>query len=304
MSWKFKLVYGPNGRALGGLAWDGKSMLVSDAMDLKILSFAAGAKEPTVFRKWTNRVNGIAFGPGGILYGCQEGSRRVIEMKPDGSSVVTTTVIDGAQYNHPYNASIDKKGRVWFSDRLHAVLASGPQVFPYLPHQSVLRMTLMGRPHTEWHVERMTYDTKSPRGVAVSPDEKTLYVAETQTVPGGVRELRAYPILADGTLGPCSVLHSFGADHRGVHRGIDGICVGRDGNIFACAGWSRSGPGPTVYVFDPSGRVVESHALPEGTPLNCAFGGADLSTLYVTTTEGHLYRAQTGYAGYLLYKAA
>src|SRR6202000_1750256 len=120
---------------------------------------------------------------------------------------------------------------VWFSDRLHAVLASGPQVFPYLPHQSVLRMTLLGRPHTEWHVERMTFDTKSPRGVAVSPDvktayvaesatgpgggagaadEKTLYVPETATVPGGVQELRAYPILDDGTLGPGVVLHSFG----------------------------------------------------------------------------------------------
>ena len=121
----------------------------------------------------------------------------------------------------------------------------------------------------------MTFDTKSPRGVALSPDGKTLYVAETDNTPGGVRELRAYPILEDGTLDAYVVLHTFGSDRRGVHRGIEGMCVDSEGNIVACAGWRRSGPGPLVYVFAPSGAILETHEIPGDVPLNCAFGDAD-----------------------------
>src|SRR6185436_13621098 len=159
----------------------------------------------------------------------------------------------------------------------HPLPASGPAVFPYLEQQSVLRMEQGARPQSHWHIQRLTFDTQSARGLALSPDEKTLYVSETNNEPGGVRELRAYPILDDGTLGPYRLLHSFGADSRGVHRGIEGMCVDAGGNVFACAGWTRSGPGPLLYVFSPSGQVLESHAVPEGEPVNCAFGERDLS---------------------------
>jgi gluconolactonase len=64
------------------------------------------------------------------------------------------------------------------------------------------------------------------------------------------------------------------------------MCLDAEGNILACAGWARSGPGPLVYVFTPSGRVLESHPVPAGNPMKCAFGDAGLGTLYVTTGEG------------------
>ena len=103
-------------------------------------------------------------------------------------------------------------------------------------------------------------------------------------------------------LGPYRLLHTFGADSRGVHRGIEGLCIDADGNIIAVGGWKRSGPGPLVYIFAPSGRVLESHALPEDRPVNCAFGDRDLSTLYVTTEAGHLLRAKgTGRKGHVLH---
>ena len=62
------------------------------------------------------------------------------------------------------------------------------------------------------------------------------------------------PIRADGTLDHPIVLHTFGADHRGHHRGIEGMCLDADGNIVAVGGWQRSGPGPLVYVFSPRAR--------------------------------------------------
>jgi gluconolactonase len=74
------------------------------------------------------------------------------------------------------------------------------------------------------------------------------------------------------------------------------------GNIIACAGHRESGPGPMIYVFAPSGRVLETHPVPVDHPTNCTFGDADLGTLYVTTGGGHLFRVRnTGRRGWLSY---
>lgn len=223
---------------------------------------------------------------------------------PDGSATVTATRVAGKVHNNPYFLTVDRQERIWFSDPDHSTLAvgPGPQRFPPLEHQSVLRLARTPRPTFEWHLERMTFDTSAPTGVALSPDGKTLYVAESDNRFGGVRELRAYPIDDDGTLGRYVVLHVFGSDHRGIHRGIEGLCVDTDGNIIACAGWQRSGPGPLVYVFSPIGAVLESHVVPADQPLNCAFGDDGLGSLYVTTTAGHLFRVRSvGRNGYIPY---
>jgi gluconolactonase len=106
------------------------------------------------------------------------------------------------------------------------------------------------------------------------------------------RELRAYPIGADGRLGDFVVLHTFGRDHRGPHRGIEGMCLDAGGNIVACAGWRRSGPGPLLYVLTPRGEVLETHPLPDDLPVRCQFAGAALDSLYLTTAGGHLWRAE------------
>lgn len=298
MSWTFEVVNGPTQRLLGGLAWDGKEMLASDVSNNTILGYDPQTGQTRSWRKWTNRVNGIGFGIDGALYGCQEGSRRILRMLPDGRATITTTDFHGAPHNQPNLLVIDRRGDIWFSDCHHPMLASGPAVFPMLEHQSVLRLSQGPRPQSHWHIERMTYDTLRPRGVALSPDANTLYVADTDNDPGGRRELRAYPVLEDRSLGEPVVLHAFGADRRGVHRGIEGLCVDAQGRILACAGWQRSGPGPMVMVFSPGGAVLASHPLPVDMPVNCAFGGAGLDTLFVTTAQGHLLQAHaTGLAG-------
>ena len=142
-------------------------------------------------------------------------------------------------------------------------------------------------------------DTSSPNGILLSADERTLYVSQCDYRVGKPRELRAYPINEDGTLGPYIVLHTFGQDYRGVHRPVDGMCLDVDGNIVACAGWDESGPGPMIYVFSPSGRVLETH--PCEKPTNCTFGDRDMQTLYVTTAAGKLFRVRTTRKGRNLY---
>jgi len=141
----------------------------------------------------------------------------------------------------------------------------------------------------------MTFDTTKPNGLLLSLDEKILYVAQSHYGEGNKRELRAYPIRDDDTLGPYEVLHNFYP-----HRGIDGMTLDVEGNIVATAGWRQSGPGPMIYVFAPNGRVLETHPVPEDRPTNCTFGGEDLSTLYVTTIDGRLLRAQTHRKGIII----
>src|SRR5207244_3791985 len=112
-----------------------------------------------------------------------------------------------------------------------------------LDHHSVLRAT-PAADGSSWTLERITFDTTRPNGLLLSIDERTLYVAESPPAPNGVRELRAYPIQDDGTVGQYEVLHNFGP-----HRGIDGMCLNAEGNIVATCGWEVSGPGGMICVF-------------------------------------------------------
>jgi gluconolactonase len=179
----------------------------------------------------------------------------------------------------PRQIDVDAQGHVWFSDPVHRLPASGPPA-PFPGHQSVLRLDQ--QTDRAWVLRRATYDTASPTGVAIAPDESTLYVADAD-------QLRAYPIRPDGSLGYYEVLHVFGADYRGQQRGIDGMCLDLEGNILACAGDDERGPGALVYRFTATGRVLATYALLEGTPTVCVLGGADV---YVGTAEGHIFRAR------------
>ncbi len=116
----------------------------------------------------------------------------MIHFADDGSISTTGFLLDGHYHNQPNNLVIDSKGCIWFSDPRSELRASGPQIFPALEHVSVLRLELDSF-RKLWSIRRMTYDTAAPRAVALSPDESTLYVAETDNSPQGLRELRAYP---------------------------------------------------------------------------------------------------------------
>jgi gluconolactonase len=290
MSWKFQLVHGPLGRPLGGMAWDGNAMLVSDIEESVILRCDPATNAVSPSRKYTNHTNGIALGADRVLYGCQSGSRRIVRFMPDGSANVLATRLDGHVHNNPYFLAVDAQERIWFSDLEQIALRAGPapQRFAPLPHQSILRLS-RGRA-SDWRLECVTHDTKAPTGVAVSPDGNTLYVAEGNSAPHTASELRAYPIKKEGTLGAYTVLHTFDTGDRG----IEGMCVDAEGNIIACAGWRRCGRGPLVYVFSPTGIVLETHAVPADLPFNCAFGGEGLTSLFVTTLDGHLFRTEAG----------
>jgi gluconolactonase len=173
------------------------------------------------------------------------------------------------------------RGRVWFTDPLYMRDRSTME----LAHEAVYRLD--PQPDGAYAITRVTFDTVRPNGLCLAPDERTLYVAESPRFPEARRQLRAYPVNDDGSLGQARVLHDFGD-----HRGIDGMRVDREGNIVASCGWRRSGPGPRIAVFAPDGTVLEEHPT-AADPTNVVFGGPDLSDLYVTGFDGALWRAHT-----------
>jgi gluconolactonase len=283
--WSFERVAGPFGDPIAGLAWDGEAMLFSRPDVDRIERYTPRDGQISLLRRYTNHTAGLAFAPSGELYGCQQLSRRIVRFNANGSTTpMTYRFGDGSYHNMPRHLSIDQRGRIWFSDPVHQLPAYGPPV-PFVGHQSVLRLDQ--RADRSWILGRATHDTTSPSGVAVSPDQSTLYVADDTEANA---ELRAYPILPDGTLGQHTLLHSFGRDYRGRQRGADGLCVDGAGGLIACAGSQDNGPGALLYVFSPGGRLVTTQALPAGVPTVCAFGDDALTSLYVGTTEGHLFR--------------
>ncbi|MCB9147815.1 MAG: SMP-30/gluconolactonase/LRE family protein [Caldilineaceae bacterium] len=290
MNWEFEKIAGPM-QITEGPVWDGSGLLYTNIANNRILRYDPATGESTEVRTGTNAANGLMLDKNGVLYACEGGGRRMVRYDPVvGDAATGVTVLcdnfEGKRLNSPNDLAIDSQGRIWFTDPRYGDYRDDME----LDHESVFRLD----PQSDgsWVCVRMTFDTTAPNGLLLSPDEKTLYVAQSKYGEGKKRELRGYPVQADGALGERQVLHNFAP-----HRGIDGMCLDAEGNIVATAGWEVSGPGGMIYVFAPNGRVLETHPLPVNRPTNCTFGDADLQTLYVTSIDGYLLKARTDRRG-------
>jgi gluconolactonase len=299
MSWKFELLMKPEGELITeGPVWTGEEILFTHIRKSRILRYDLKSGAITVWREGTNRTNGLCFDAHGRLFGCCSGGRSILRFDADGKNTVIADRVGGRKLSTPNDLAIDRKGRIWFTNPVNEGNWDPTEV-EELDNRSVLRAD--PQQDGSYTVTRVTFDTTQPNGILVSRDQRTLYVAESGYTRGIARELRAYPIKGDGSLGTPDVLFTWGEDARGVHRGIDGMCLDADGNIVATAGWEVSGPGPMLYVFSPNGRVLETHPVAANRPTNVCFGGADMSTVFVTSTNGHFFKAQTHRTGWAMY---
>ncbi len=289
MSWNFEQVAGPFDFTEGP-AWDGEALIFADIPNNHIMRYDPQSGTCDEYLNHTNEANGLMFDKEGALYACEGGpdGRRMVRYNKDGSTDVLVDRFEGKRLNSPNDLAFDTQGRMWFTDPRYGDKTDDLE----LDHDSVYRLDPQA--DGSWQIHRATFDTTKPNGLLVSADLKTLYVAQSHYGEENKRELRAYPINDDGSLGQYEVPHNFYP-----HRGIDGMCFDTEGNIVATAGWEQSGPGPMIYVFAPNGRVLETHPMP-ALPTNCTFGDPDLKTLYVTA-GGCLFRARTERQGYLIY---
>lgn len=278
-AWNWELLEGPD-TITEGPAWDGSALFYTaiDHNEIRRLDPATG--EISVAFGDTGGTNGLIFGPDGALYGCAGTARQMLRFNADGTRDVLAERFEGNRLNSPNDLVFDSQGRIWFTDPRY-----GDGSDRELDHDSVYRLTPPASGNGAWDIERMTFDTTRPNGILLGWDEQTLYVAQSDHQPDAPRQLRAYPILADGSLGEFRVLHDFGA-----WRGIDGMRWDSEGNIVATCGSVRGGSGPRIAVFAADGTVLAEHPTPAGDPTNCHFAGENRDVLFVTTLDGRLYR--------------
>ncbi len=211
--------------------------------------------------------NGLALDPQGRLVMCQHGDRRVVRVERDGSWTVLADRFEGKRFNSPNDLVFRSDGTLYFTDPPYGLQGAERERLGDLGFCGVYQVTPDGK------VILLTKELSRPNGIALSPDEKTLYVANSD----GQRPIwMAYPVLEDGSIGPGRVF--FDATpwvREGKLRGApDGLAVDIYGNLWA------TGPGG-VNIFSPQGEFL-GRISPGVATANCCFGGPDGSTLYIT----------------------
>lgn len=287
MPWKFETAAPVIGTITEGNCWTGQHMLYSNiAMD-RIMRLDVETGLVDVFASDTEGTNGLNFDANGVLYGCAGTGRKIVRFDEHGNHYAIADRVEGRRFNGPNDLAITPSGTIYFSDRVGDV---GPDVG--IDYSAIISATPLQ--DGTWECTRRTFDTTQPNGLLFSTDYKTLYVAQSDYRANESRDLRAYNVNDDGSLGDCEILHDFGP-----HRGIDGMTLSSDGLIVACTGFEVSGPGGNITIFDPRGRIIEQHPTPAERPTNCTFVGEDL---YVSSIQGHcLVARNTGLTGHLLY---
>ncbi len=287
MGWRFERLVDDVGDVLDGPVWDGSGVLFCCPGRNAIHRWDAGTGDCMLVRHPTVRIRGLAFDPDGRLFAAQSRARRDGLAERRGRHVLPgQAMLDGRRHNDPQDLVVDRGGRIWFTDRYTDDSIPGPVGYPPLEHRSVLRLTEHDRPHDgwlgKWTLERMSFDTAEPSGIALSPDERTLYVIDRDNAAERSR-LKGYRISTTDHLGPPRVLHEF---DRGTTAG--GMCVDRRGRIVVTTPVVDGGGG--LVVFDPDGRGPRVCRSATRRP-TAATAAADGGTLYVTTSTGRLLAA-------------
>lgn len=251
---------------LEGPLWRGDHLLFSD-----IAGDTIHRLDPplvtTVFRSPSAMSNGLALDGLGRLLAAEHGSRSVTRTEFGGGVTTLVSTFQGLRLNSPNDIAVASDGTLYFTDPDYGL--TNPLVQRELAFNGVFRIAPGGGLTAEW---QGVVGQNEPNGIALSLDESTVYVTDTQA-----GALLAFDRAPDGSL----------ANRRTLASGLvipDGLCTDDDGNVYI-ATWAN-----TIEVFAPDGARWGSVLVPRQAT-NCAFGGASRQTLYVTAHEG-LYRVQ------------
>jgi gluconolactonase len=209
--------------------------------------------------------NGLAFDSKGVLTLCQHGDRCVAKWV-NGKFVQIASKHDGKRFNSPNDLVYHPNGDLYFTDPPYGLPKNMDDPAKEIPYQGVYRLKPDGK------IDLLTKEMSRPNGIGLSPDAKTLYVANSDNDKAPL--WKSFPVKADGTLGEGKVFFDCTEQVKKKMPGSpDGLKVDAKGNVWA------TGPGG-VWVFDPAGKPLGLIAT--GVPTaNCGFGD-DGSTLYVT----------------------
>lgn len=254
-----------------GPVWfgDANCLLFSDIPNNQILRWSPQTGLST-FRNPSNFTNGHTRDRQGRLISCEHGTRRVTRTEYDGSITVIADGFEGKRLNSPNDVVVKSDDTIWFSDPHYGIMTDyeGHKSEQELPC-NVYRVDL-----SAGTVDAVVTDLACPNGLAFSPDEKTLYVADTGAMYDAAANclIRAYDVTPDGSI-------SAGRDFHRIDPGVaDGFRIDEDGNL-----WSSAGDG--VHCIDASGNLLGKILVPELVS-NVCFGGRARHQLFITATTG------------------
>jgi gluconolactonase len=272
----------------GGMLWaegpvyfaDGDYLLWSDIPNNRIMQFVEGAGV-RVFRQPSNNSNGNTRDRQGRLVTCEHGARRVTRTEPDGSITVLADNYRGKRLNSPNDVVVKSDGSIWFTDPPYGILSAyeGGKSASELGACYVFRLD-----PGDGRLSIVADDFVKPNGIAFSPDETTVYVADTGAShdPKGPHHIRAFAVEGGARLGKGRIFAE-------INPGLaDGFRLDRDGNL-----WTSAGDG--VHCFSPAGELLGKIRVPEVVS-NVTFGGPKRNRLFITATTSlyAIYVAQEG----------
>ncbi len=268
-----------------GPVWfdDLQCLLFSDIPNQRILRWAAdasGGGAVSTFRQPSQFANGQTRDRQGRLVTCEHGSRRVTRTEVDGSITVLAATFQGKRLNSPNDVVVRSDGSIWFTDPTYGILSDyeGYLSAPEQPVRGVYRVD-----GGSGEMTCVVDDFCQPNGLAFSPDEGTLYIADSGASHDGSapRHIRAFDVV-DGKL-------RNDREFAVIDAGIpDGIRTDTAGNL-----WSSAADG--VHCFAPDGHRLGKVLVPEEVA-NLSFGGPRRNRLFITATSSlySVYLTATG----------
>lgn len=246
----YQFLEGPTWRAADGV------LLFSDIPANTIYQLTPPATIAE-FRMPSGNSNGLDSDSDGLLLAAEHGNRRISRTMAGGTVVDVATMYMGDRLNSPNDIAVHSDGTIYFTDPPYGI-SPGDQELSF---NGVFRVPTAGGLVAEWEGDLAS----RPNGIALSPDEGTLYVADT-----AAGEVRAY-VLTAGSLTNEMVFTD-------ATPGADGMAVDTEGNLYVTTAEG-------VKVFASDGSLWGTIAVPR-IPANCAFGRPEASTLYITAREG------------------
>ena len=257
-----------------------------------------------VSRAGAGGANGLLFDLQGGLVTCESETRRITRTEPDGRITVLADGYEGHRFNSPNDLTIDTQERIYFTDPRYGKRdgmemrdAEGRFV------EGVYRIDSPGK------VSRiLTHEIERPNGIFASPGDRFLYVADNNNNQvGGARKLYRFLLQQDGTVDTSSRKLIFDW-HDG--RGPDGVKLDRQGRLWVAAGLNRPSRYESadrfkggIYVLSPEGKLLTFIPIPQDEVTNCAFGGPDYRTLFITA-GGTLWAIPTNAQGVVPFQKA